>query len=326
MSDQTERSEVLQRVERARELLGSAERIAVVGHERPDGDSIGSMLGLTLALQARGQHAVAVAGGGVPSRFAFLPGADQTLDRFPEGEHLVVAVDSADGDRLSAKAPGQIAMNIDHHPTNTEYATINLVFPTAAATTQVLYQLASELELPVNQPVAASLLAGLITDTNGFRTPSVTPEVLGVAAALIEHGADLSTLYQRVLAEHSFIALRYWGAGLSTLELEGQLAWASLRLEDRKRIGYPGEDDADLVEMLGTIREAKVALIFVEQRDGRVKVSWRARQGVDVSAVAAGFGGGGHQLAAGAVVQGDLEQVIQQVVSATQLAMEGDAA
>lgn len=309
-------------IERARELLGAADNIVVLGHERPDGDSVGSMLGLTLALRQRGQTAVAVSSSGIPSRFGFLPGAGEVLEEIPAGEHLVVAVDSADAERLSAAQPGKVAVNFDHHPTNTKYAEVNLVYPEAAATTQVLYELAPELELPLDRGVASNLLAGLITDTLGFRTPSVSAQVLGVAARLIELGADLSEIYQQVLTEHSFVALRYWGAGLSTLQRQGELAWASLRLEDRRAVGYPGDDDADLVEMLGTIREAVVSVIFVEQPAGRVKVSWRARERVDVAELASQFGGGGHHLASGATVEGGLQEVIERVVSATQRALE----
>lgn len=313
-------------IDRARALLSSAPSIVVIGHERPDGDSIGSMLALAMALQARGQQAVAVAGGGIPSRFGFLPGAAAALKQLPDQDALLVAVDSAEVDRLSVKAPGQVALNIDHHPTNSQYAQINLVVPGAAATTQVLYELSSELELPLNPDVASNLLAGLITDTIGFRTPSVTGEVFRVAAALVELGADLSTIYRRALIDRSFTALRYWGSGLAALERNGELAWASLRMQDRKQVGYPGEDDADLIELLGTIRDANVTLIFVEQSDGRVKVSWRAHSGVDVAEIATGFGGGGHKLASGAIVEGQLAEVVERVIRATQLAMEAAAA
>lgn len=309
-------------IERARGVLAGAASVVVLGHQRPDGDSVGSMLGLMLALRERGQQAVAVSSSGIPARFEFLPGAGEVLRELPGGEHLLVALDSADAERLSAEVKGQVAINIDHHPTNTEYAELNLVVPDAAATTQILFNLSEQLELPISSAVASCYLAGLITDTNGFRTPSVNAAALRVAAELIELGADLSTLYQRALIEHSFVALRYWGAGLTSLQRQGKLAWANLSLEDRREVGYPGDDDADLVEMLATIREASVSLIFVELGDERVKVSWRAREGVNVAEVASGFGGGGHHLAAGATVDGRLAEVIERVVSATQLALE----
>lgn len=312
-------------IDRARRRLAQADSVVVLGHERPDGDSVGSMLALTLALRQRGQTAVAVSASGVPGRFNFLPGAREVLEVVPDGDHLLVAVDSADAELLSAAVSGPVAINFDHHPTNTRYAEVNLVYPEAASTTQVLYDLSAELDLPINPEVASCLLTGLITDSLGFRTPSVTPAVLYTAADLTERGADLSSIYQQALIEHSFVALRYWGAGLSELQRKDGLVWASLRLEERKRIGYPGDDDADLVELLNTIREAGVSLIFVEQGDGRVKVSWRARESVDVSQLAVAFGGGGHHLAAGATVEGELERVIEEVVGATQRALEKNA-
>ncbi len=312
-------------IERARQVLAEADSVVVLGHQRPDGDSVGSMLGLTQSLRERGQTALAVSASGIPSRFGFLPGADEVLGELPAGEHLLVAVDTADADRLSAAVENPPAINIDHHPTNTNYAELNLVVPDAASTTQILCDLSEDLELPISTAVATSYLTGLITDTNGFRTPSVNGAVLQLAAKLMGLGAELSTLYQLALVERSFVALRYWGAGLATLQRQGKLAWASLSLDDRRAVGYPGDDDADLVELLGTIREANVSLIFIEMEDDRVKVSWRAREGANVAEIAAGFGGGGHHLAAGAMVDGRLAEVIERVVSATQRAMESAA-
>ena len=307
------RSEVVQ----AKQLLDAAARIAVVAHERPDGDAVGSMLGLCLSLRERGKQTHAVLAGGLPGRFAFLPGADKVERRIPEGETLVVTVDAADLDRIGFPEVREVDINFDHHPSNTRFAAVNLVDPQAAATTSLIYHLAPELGLPITPAVAANLLTGLLTDTIGFRTPNVTADTLRLAADLVDAGADLEDAYRKGLVERSFLAVRYWGQGLSKLERQGELVWASLSLADRKSVGYPGPDDADLIELLTAIREAQVSVVFVEQSENQVKVSWRGRPGVDVARLAAQFGGGGHTLAAGAIIKGGLQPVMDQVLAAT---------
>ena len=306
----------------ARQLLDGATQIAVIAHERPDGDAIGSMLALCLSLRERGKRAHPVLAGGLPGRYAFLPGADDVQREMPAGETLVVTVDAADLNRIGFPEVRQVDINFDHHPSNTRYAVVNLVDPEAPATTSLLYRLAPELGLPITPAVAANLLTGLITDTIGFRTPNVTPDTLRLAAALIEAGANLERAYRKGLIERSFLAVRYWGQGLSRLERQGELVWTSLSLADRKSVGYPGPDDADLVELLTTIQETQVAVVFVEQSENQVKVSWRGRPGVDVGRIAAQFKGGGHTLAAGATIRGGLQPVIDQVLAATSAAMQ----
>jgi len=170
----------------------------------------------------------------------------------------------------------------------------------------------------ITRPIAAALLTGIITDTLGFRTSNVTPEALRQAATLMETGVDLSELYMRGLVRRSFSSARYWGMGLSKLESSDGVVWTTLSLADRKASGYDGNDDADLINMISAIEEHKVGMIFVEQRDNHVKISWRAlEQGVDVSTVAKHFGGGGHAAAAGADLPGALSEVQPLVLEKT---------
>ena len=165
--------------------------------------------------------------------------------------------------------------------------------------------------------VAAALLTGLITDTLGFRTSNVQPNSLRLAASLMETGVDMPDLYRRTLVTRSFEATRVWGAGLSTLAREGRMVWATLTMADRKAAGYNGRDDADLINVLASIEDADIALIFVEQPNHHVKVSWRAQNGFDVSQVALQFGGGGHPPASGADITGKLADVQASVLVAT---------
>jgi phosphoesterase RecJ-like protein len=194
---------------------------------------------------------------------------------------------------------------------------LNLVDPEAAATAEMIAQYLSVWGLPLSIEVADALLTGLLADTIGLRTSNVNGRVLRVAADLVDVGSNLSYLYRRTLLQKSINAARYWGSGLVNLRFEDGIVWTSLTLADRKAANYPGRDDADLINLLSYLNEAEVAIIFIEQPDNVVKVSWRSQNGKDVSQVAARFGGGGHRAAAGAEVSGSLSEVQSQVLSAT---------
>jgi phosphoesterase RecJ-like protein len=306
--------------------LESAQDITIVTHERPDGDAIGSLLGLARSLQLFGKVVQAVLRDGMPGRFEFLPGASETSRTLPQATDLLILVDCSEAERTGfplVDFPRAADLNIDHHPTNTNFGRINLVESDRAATTEILQVHMPEWGLPIDAGVAECLLTGLITDTIGFRTASVSPAVLRGAAELMKAGANLSEIYDRALNRRDLVSMRYWGRGLSRLEREDGILWTSLSLDDRKAVGYPGPDDADLINILTTADAYQVALIFVEQSDGSVKISWRSQPGVDVSTVAMQFGGGGHAQAAGAVVSGALADVQRRVLEATRRHLAG---
>jgi len=219
------------------------------------------------------------------------------------------------GDAIQGEARPDI--NIDHHITNLEFARLNLVDTKAVATAEILAEQIPVWGLPLNEQVASALLTGLITDTLGFRTSNMTSKALRMAADLVDVGIDLPELYRQALIGRSYEALKYWGTGLSNLDRENGLVWASLTIKDRKEVNYPGRDDADLINMLSSVNDSQVAMVFVEQSDGRVKVSWRSQPGIDVSQLALHFGGGGHPSASGAEIPGDLEEVKLRVIDRT---------
>jgi phosphoesterase RecJ-like protein len=262
----------------------------------------------------------------VPSTFQHLPGNEIVLKN-PKGSYdLIVVLDSSDlmmvGDALEKYPKPDI--NIDHHVTNVNFANINLVDTDAVATTEILANLLPSGGFTINKSIATNLLTGLITDTLGFRTSNMTPKALRAAADLMDMwDLDLSNLYQQALLNRSYKAARYWGIGLSKIQREDRLIWTSLTQADRSSISYPGKDDADLINVLASIEEADIALIFIEQPNGNIKVSWRARPGFDVSQVALHFGGGGHKPAAGAEIVGTLETVQAEVIEATRDLLNG---
>ena len=295
-----------------KERLGAAQKILIVSHVRPDGDAIGSLLGLGLALENAGKIVQMVLVDGLPANFSYLEGSER-IQKEPQTDFdTFITVDCADFKRVGQRFESYPApdINIDHHITNQFFGKLNLIEGQEVATASILTRYLPAWGYEITRPVAAALLTGMITDTLGFRTSNMTPDALRRAADLMETGVDLTDIYMRSLIRRPYNAARYWGAGLSKLESANGMVWTVLSLEDRKACGYSGNDDADLINMVSAIDGHKVAMIFVEQEGGSVKLSWRAlEKDIDVSIVASHFGGGGHKAAAGATISGSLEEV-----------------
>lgn len=306
-----------------RDFFASHQRFLVTSHIRPDGDAVGSLLGMGLALQAAGKTVQMVLPDGAPGSYAFLAGFDQISRKLPNDIECVIALDCSDKGRLGEAFSGiKPCLNIDHHFTNDSFAEINWVEPAAAATTEILANRLPAWGLPITLPVAEALLLGLVTDTIGFKTSNVTPTTMRLAADLMNIGADLPVIYAKGLDARSFQAVQFWGYGIAHIQMDGNLVWTSLTQEDRKNAGYSGRDDADLINVLSSITGANIAIIFVEGSDGKIKVSWRAKPGFDVSKVAAAFGGGGHKAASGAEIAGSMEQIHEDVLNATKVLLQ----
>lgn len=304
-----------------KERLEKSNQVVIASHVRPDGDAVGSLLGLGLALHNARKSVQMVLVDGVSSAYSHLEGSELIV-REPTMEHdTFISVDCADFKRLGKAFEnfGRPDINIDHHKTNEKFGKLNLIEAEEVATAAILTKHLPEWGLEITKPIAAALLTGIITDTLGFRTTNTNPSALRTCADLMETGADLADLYMKSLVKKSLPAARYWGAGLSSLEQRNGIVWGTLTLEDRKRSGYGANDDADLINMISAIDGNKVGMIFVEQDDNHVKISWRALEPeIDVSPVAKHFKGGGHAAAAGADIPGGLTDVKQVVLKATQ--------
>jgi phosphoesterase RecJ-like protein len=303
-----------------KERLEKSKKVLIASHVRPDGDAVGSLLGLGLALQNADKSVQMVLVDGVPSSYRHLEGSESIVKE-PNGEHdTFITVDSADFKRVGKifENFGQPDINIDHHKTNEQFGDLNLIEAEEVATAAILTNYLPEWGYEITKPIAAALLTGIITDTLGFRTANTTPEALRQCATLMESGVDMPDIYMKSLIRKSFPAAKYWGIGLSSMEQEHGIVWGTLTLEDRKKSGYHGNDDADLINMISAIDGNKVGMIFVEQSDNHVKISWRALEpGIDVSPIAKHFKGGGHAAAAGADIPGALHDIQPLVLKTT---------
>ena len=306
-----------------RELINNSQNILLVAHIRPDGDCIGSALGMGLSLIESGKDVQIVLRDGIPGEFRHLPGSELVTRKVTSPFDISIVLDSSDLNRIGGVLNGNIPdINIDHHITNLNFARINFVDPGCAATASLLAKNMVHWGLSINEAVAANLLNGIISDTIGFRTSNVTAETLRLASDLMDKGACLDDLYFRALIQRSYESACLWGKGLSNIQRTDRIIWTSLSLKERRQSHYPGNDDADLINVLSSIEDSDISIIFVQQSANKVKVSWRAKPGWNVSQIALQFGGGGHPAAAGAEIDGAMEDVQQQVLGATKTVLE----
>ncbi|MGH8935353.1 MAG: DHH family phosphoesterase [Acidimicrobiia bacterium] len=309
-------------IQRAAEMLRTAGTVAVACHVGPDGDALGSALGLALSARRAGKQAVASFGSpfGVSDNYRFLP--LEVLvppSQFPAEPEVLVAFDVAAPERLgelakAAKAAGCLII-IDHHISNKGFGDIDVIDPEAAASAQLAYYLIRTLDWPLDAEVATCLLTGLVTDTGRFQYSNATPEALRVAAALVEAGARPEVIGQSVYERVPFGFLHVEAAVLERSVLEPELAfvWSVLRIADLERAGIGLEETESLIDALRVAREAQVAGLVKELSGGEVKVSLRSRGAVDVEAIASSLGGGGHHNASGFTYRGSADEAIAEV-------------
>lgn len=312
--------------------LRQAERPFLICHFCPDGDALGSMLGLTLALQKMNKHPDPVCQDPVPHTFHYLRGADQVLSQ-PNGEYdLIVSLDCSDVRRMGT--PYQTLsrqnypipiINIDHHVTNVDFGELNWVDPTAVAAAEMVLELVETMGTPLDADMATCLLTGIVCDTRGFRTANTSSKVMAAATRLMEAGASLSEITNRVFSRRPLAAVRLWTQALSETHLDGRILWGVVTQEMRTRSGYEAEGNAGLVSFLSDVNEADIAVVFTERENGEIDVSIRANTGWDVSQVALSLGGGGHPQAAGCSLKTTLRQAIDIVLPALQAAWREQA-
>jgi bifunctional oligoribonuclease and PAP phosphatase NrnA len=310
-------------------LVDAAQTILIVTHVKPDGDAIGSMLGLGNALRERGKKVDAAVDGGVPDFAAFLPNAGTVAGKLESGQwDLMISVDVSDEDRygqVGAYGRGHSGklINIDHHPTNPLFGEAALVDATAVSTTEVIYEWLLKLGHPISKDVAVPLLTGLVTDTLSFRTSNVKPSTLGIAQQLMAAGASLTEINARTLDSKPYNVVKLWRETLPSMELNGQVISACIRQEDIKNAGVSElANSGGLVQLLINVNEAMIAVLFKELADGRIELSMRSKPGYDVASVALEIGGGGHKQAAGATIDGPLEVAKARVLPLLQQAAE----
>jgi len=299
--------------------IEQAQRILLVTHVGPDGDAIGSLLGLGALLEDQGKKVTLACEDPVPESYRFLPGSDAVVQATGGQYDLLVSLDCSDQRRMGDVVPespaGLPLINIDHHLTNSRFGTINWVDASAVATAQMVLALAEAVGWPVTRQVAICLLNGLVTDTRSFRTSNVDLAAMRAVLRLMEAGASLPEIARQALEQRPLASVRLWADAVEDLRLEDGILWTSVTLDMRQRHGMSEDDFSGLANSLSGIREARAVVVFTERGDGLVDVGMRASPGLNVAGAALRLGGGGHPQAAGCTLEGDLRQVQDRVLA-----------
>jgi phosphoesterase RecJ-like protein len=286
----------------------------MLGHVHPDGDVLGTLLGLGLALESHGWSVTWAGPHPVPDVLRFLPGADrwQTWDAAPRPFDVLVLTDCPNPDRTEgllaeARTASSDVLNIDHHPDNRRYGTVNWLDPAAAATGEMVFDLIQALGGPVSSDIALNLFTAIHTDTGSFRYSNTTARTFRIAGELTAAGADPALVSDRLYQRRAPDALATLGQVLRRVRLseDGRVAWLTVPRGLCSDAFLAAED---LVTYPRSIEGVEVALLLREEGDGRVKASLRGKGRVPVNRVAHRFGGGGHENAAGCTVRGTLEE------------------
>lgn len=306
----------LAQIESLRAFIEERDGFTLIAHTSPDGDTLGSMLALLWLLKRLGKRAEAVCADPVPGLYAFLPMVDEVL--LPEnaaGYENVIAVDCADKARLGSAAAlferAVATCNIDHHPTNNAYARYNVIEPGAAATGELIYDLAQRLRIKPDADFAACLYVALMTDTGNFAYSNTTGDTLRIAGDLLDAGADGYGLNLRIYRTASLSKLLLLRQAIDNIRLyaEGRVGVTSLTRAEIERAGAQEEDTEGVVDAVRDIQSVEVAVFIKESGSDMWKISLRSKRQADVGAIAAGLGGGGHARAAGYAAAGSLEAV-----------------
>ncbi len=300
--------------------VGAHKSFGIISHFRPDGDAIGSTLALGLALRALGKEVTLWNEDGVPGRYAFLSGAD-TIAPLPEAgaelPQVLICVDTGDWKRLGDVAPERFRghpciVNIDHHGTNPGYGHINIVESPSAACGCIIFKLIKALGVEMSTAMAEALYTAISTDTGSFQYSSTTPDVMRQVADLLECGVDVGRLNCRLYQEIPWDTLRVNAEVLNNMVVEcaGQISHYSMPAGTKARLGVGLEATKDLVDIVRVVEGVRVSAIFEDLEDGRIRISLRSKDpAINVADIAAHFGGGGHAMAAGIRVRGELEPV-----------------
>ena len=308
----------------AAKMLSEASHVWVGTHLDPDGDAIGALLGLGWMLAASGKEVWLACQDAPPGDLDHLPGREKIgatpLAEVVDRIDLAVAVDAAAVDRLGRLLDGADwasfpSLVIDHHASNPGFGRRNLIDPTKASTCEIVLALAEAWGIPLDAEPATCLLAGVVTDTNGFRTSNTEARTLDAARRLMELGADLQGIMRAAFANRPLGSLLLTGRALARLEVRGKYGVASLRLADMHELGVTSAEARGVVAFLATADLAAVGLVR-EREDGLIDVSLRSQPGVDLVPVSLALGGGGHPQAAGARLNGSLDEAVRELWAA----------
>jgi phosphoesterase RecJ-like protein len=304
------------------EVINSSKKILVLAHVNPDGDSIGCMIALGSALNQLNKQVTLLSADKLPSLYSFMPGIENIVHYLKLGTKfdLCIVVDCDNLERVGSSYEHLQYCNeiieIDHHLGTTRGDGANIIDTNAAATGEIIYKLLVEMNIDITTDIAESLMTAIITDTGSFRFTNVKPETLRIAADLLEAGASTGMISQKVYDTRTLPSLKLIGIALNNIKTisNGRIAYSFITKQDMVDTGAQDSDTDGIVNYTRSIKGVDIGLFFNETAAETTKISFRARDGYDVSKAAKLFGGGGHKAASGATVEKPLNEAMPMVL------------
>ena len=309
--------------------IKDAEKIVILTHESPDGDAIGSSLAFKLMLEELGKNADVIIPE-YPRLFNFLPESEQVKKESDLKKYdLAISVDCTGVKRLAGKEYFENAKRtivIDHHGSNSMFGDLNYVNPVSPACCEILAGMFEYFQIDITKKIGTCIMTGIITDTGGFRHSGINPETFEFTAELIRKGVNIPDIYKRTLrtvTKANFLLTKRVMDRMEILE-DGKVTFTYITLQDEEEVGAEPGDHEGLVEIGRDIEGVEVSIFIWQREESLYKISLRSGNIVNVSDVCLMFGGGGHPRAAGANVQGNVEQVKEKVLKEVRKALESN--
>jgi phosphoesterase RecJ-like protein len=315
-----------------RDTILRGDNFLITSHINPDGDSIGSQLALRRTFSLLGKKSVIVNTHPVPRIYRFLPGSADILVRQRHSLRpysALFVLDCGHPSRASGFLDRQrdlTVVNFDHHATNTGYGDLNWVVRTASSTCELIFDLALKTGVSIDSDLATCLYAGILTDTGSFRYSSTTPRSMSIASRLMRYGIDPHVIAENIYENSEFSSLRLLGRILARMgkTVDGSISWVSLSHAELSSLSNVSETE-EFVNYARSLNTARLAIGLKEIRPGQVRVSFRSKGNVDVSELAARYGGGGHRNAAGCSLTGSLRKVQKRLVADARLYLKNSS-
>jgi phosphoesterase RecJ-like protein len=319
--------------------LKKAHHVLLASHENPDGDAVGSLIAMGLALEARGKRVTLHNISPIPAVYSFLPAVERIVQRLAENALFDTAVilDCGDLSRIGSTeaivARTAAIINMDHHETNSDFGTLRWVDIEACATAEIVYRLIRRMNIAITREMATAIYTGILTDTGSFRFSNTNRAAFAICEEMVGFGVEPSKVAQHVFGAYSLGRIKLLNLALDSIEISnnGQLSFMTLTQKMLKETGTRLEDADGMINYARRIRDVKVAALIHEMNGsarifpnyGRYHVSLRSDGDVNVAEIAACFGGGGHSNAAGFSLEASLPEIKAKIISLTEKMTQG---
>jgi phosphoesterase RecJ-like protein len=302
----------------AGKMIEKAQKVLVISHKRPDGDTLGAASAMYLALKEMGKDVKIACIDKIPERFDFIPEMNRMIRDFDFREFELMLVLDAGASYMTKYhdiypdiwSGGVPVINIDHHASNDNFGTCNIVDPNAASTTLIMYKMFNFLGLEINPRMATALLTGIYNDTGSLMHSNTNLDVFEICEKLVAKGAKLSIIAKKLFKNNPVSTLKLWGRAMENARINDEGATISIvTWKDIEECGASPEEVSGVVDMLNSVPGTKYTCLLNEDKHGNIKGSFRTqRDDVDVAELAARFGGGGHKKAAGFSMPGKIHK------------------